>query len=134
MNNYQPVTEILNDIDFRYPGWTITYYTLSTSEDHSIQYLSGDLYLPHVIIGHPLPDGMCVSGNMNLMGASIQQLPNKLTVTGNLDLRDCRELDFLPLDLCVGGNIFVRAGGPIITRLIHSDIYQPYLFEKIMVF
>ncbi|CAK9081623.1 Disease resistance-like protein CSA1 (Protein CONSTITUTIVE SHADE-AVOIDANCE 1) [Durusdinium trenchii] len=68
-----------------------------------------------------------VEGDLLLRGSSVRKLPDGLNVGGDLDLRDCRELERLPDDLRVGGNLLLSGSVLDVTELpkglsVHGDL------------
>jgi hypothetical protein len=52
-----------------------------------------------------------IKKNVNISGTGIKQLPNNLTVGGDLNLSNCKNLKELPPGLKVGGTLDLRGTG-----------------------
>jgi hypothetical protein len=52
-----------------------------------------------------------IGGNINISGTGITQLPDNLTIKGDLNLSNCKNLKELPPGLKVGGTLDLRGTG-----------------------
>ena len=62
-------------------------------------------------IGVPPTAKPSINGNINVSGTEIKELPANLTIMGDLNLSNCKDLKQLPPGLRVGGTLDLRGTG-----------------------
>jgi hypothetical protein len=105
-------------------------HVLAFARDRELALLS-PATLPGVVLAHDgsvhpilrMPDGITIDGDLEIFSRypTLDYLPDNLTIRGNLDINDCKNLKYLPSGLTVRGDLSI--GGCDELRSIGKNLY-----------